>query len=95
MNEKILTKNPDPDKKGVRIDKDRYDFIHDEIISTLKDNGPLSAMELVDEVNRRLGGDKKAGFSVDWYATAIRLDMEARGEILYNRGDKKPVISLS
>jgi len=94
MAEKILTKNPDPSKKGVKIDKDRYDFVHDEIIGLLKDKGPLGAMQMVNEMDKRLGGDKKVGFSIGWYTTAIRLDMEARGELLYNRKAKKPVVAL-
>ncbi len=94
MDDKILTKNPDPNKKGVKIDKDRYDFVRGEILALLKEKGPMGAMTMVQEMDERLGGDEKAGFSVGWYATAIRLDMEARGELIYNRGDKKPVISL-
>ncbi len=93
MDNKILTQNPDPTKKGVSIDRDKYDFIHSEILKALKDKGPLGAMQLVKELDSRVG-DKKFGGSVGWYTTAIRLDMEAKKEILYGRSDKKPVITL-
>jgi hypothetical protein len=94
MNDKILTRNPDPNKKGVKIDKDRYDFIHTEILKVLHDKGSIGAMQLVWELDNRIG-DEKFDASVGWYTTAIRLDMEAKKEILYNREDKKPLITLS
>jgi hypothetical protein len=93
MNDKILTSNPDPNKKGVKIDKDKYDFIHTEILKVLHHKGPLGAMQLVKELDGTIG-DEKFGASVGWYVTAIRLDMEAKKEILYNRSDAKPTITL-
>jgi hypothetical protein len=92
--DKIITKNPNPAKKGVSIDKGRYDLIKQEILALLKGSGPLGAMQLVTEMDKRLGGDKKVGFSIGWYTTAIRLDLEARGEIKYDRSAKKPVVTL-
>ena len=93
MYDTILTLNPDPQKKGVRISKDKYDFIHSEILKALRDIGPIGAMRLVKELDSRIG-DNRFGASVGWYTTAVRLDMEAKKEILYNRKDKKPVIAL-
>jgi hypothetical protein len=93
MSAKILTLNPDPNKKGVNIDKDKYDFMHAEIIKALQETGPIGAMQLVKELDARIG-DAKFGASVGWYVTAVRLDMEARNEILYDRSAKKPVIRL-
>jgi hypothetical protein len=94
MNDKILTLNPDPNKKGVKIDKDKYDFIHAEILKVLHDTGPIGAMRLVKELDSRIG-DTTFGGSVGWYTTAVRLDMEAKNEILYNRNDKKPLVTLA
>jgi hypothetical protein len=93
MSDKILTLNPNPGKKGVNVDKDKYEFIHDEIVKVLRDKGPLGAMRLVQELDSRIG-DEKFGGSVGWYTTAIRLDMEAKKEILYDRKAKKPLITL-
>ena len=93
MSDKILTINPDSNKKGVSIDKDKYDFIHSEIIKVLQDKGPVGAMQLIKELDDRIG-DEKFGGSIGCYATAIRLDMEAKKELLYNRSDKKPLVRL-
>jgi hypothetical protein len=93
MSDTILTLNPDPNKKGVNIDKAKYDFIHAEILKVLQEVGPIGAMKLVNELDARIG-DEKFGGSVGWYATAVRLDMEAKHEIVYNRDDKKPLIKL-
>jgi len=93
MTDTILTLNPDPNKKGVRIDKAKYDFMHAEILKVLREVGPIGAMALVKELDNRIG-DEKFGGSIGWYATAVRLDMEAKNEIRYNRDDKKPVITL-
>ena len=93
MSDTILTLNPDPNKKGVNIARDKYDFIHSEIMKVLRETGPIGAMQLVKELDSRIGDDK-FGASVGWYATAIRLDMESKKEILYNRSDKKSLVSL-
>lgn len=93
MSDTILTMNPDPNKKGANIDKAKYDFIHAEILKALKELGPMGAMQLVKALDSRIG-DKKFGASVGWYTTSVRLDMEAKNEIRYNRNDKKPVITL-
>jgi hypothetical protein len=93
MSDTILTLNPDPGKKGVNIDKDKYHFIRSEIMKALREIGPVGAMQLVKELDNRIS-DEKFGGSVGWYTTAVRLDMEAKKEILYNRNDKKPLITL-
>jgi hypothetical protein len=94
MSDTILTQHPDPHKRGVNIDKAKYDFIRAEIIKAVGELGPMSAMQLVRHLDARIG-DEKFGASVGWYATAVRLDMEAKKEILYNREAKKPVVSLA
>lgn len=91
---KILTLNPDPNKKGVSIDKTRYDFIRKNILDLLRDEGLMGAVALVNQMDMRLGGDSKVGYSIGWYTTAIRLDLEARSQVVYDRSKKKPVVSL-
>lgn len=93
MSGKILTLNPDPSKKGVNIDKDKYDFIRAEILKLLQETGPIGAMQLVNELDTRIG-DEKFGASVGWYTTAVRLDMEAKRELACDRSDKKPQLKL-
>jgi hypothetical protein len=93
MSDKILTLNPDPSKKGVNIDKDKYDFIHAEILKVLREVGPIGAMALIRELDERIG-DEKFGGSVGWYTMAVRLDMEAKKEVMYSKSGGKTVISL-
>ena len=94
MNEQILTLNPDPNKKGVKVDKAHYDFVRAEILKAIKKEGPLASMQLVDVMIRRLGKDKTFGKSIGWYTMAVHLDLESKGELLYDRKAKKPVLSL-
>ncbi len=92
--DKILTLNPDSTKKGVNVDKDRYDFIKSVILKMLKVHGPLSSRKLVEVVVDHVNSNGGVEYSIGWYAMAVRLDLEARGEVLYGRADKKPLISL-
>lgn len=93
-NEKILTLSPDPAKKGVNIDKDRYEYIKDVIFDVLKSSGPLSSSALVEGVVEYINSRGGVDYSIGWYAMAVRLDLEAKGRVHYSRGTKKPVISL-
>jgi len=94
MKEKVLTKNPDPSKRGVKVDKARYDFVRGVILSILKKQGPLSTSELVAAAVDEIEHDGKVDYSVGWCAMAVKLDLEARGEVVYDRSAKKPVVSL-
>lgn len=94
MNEKVLTKNPDPLKKGVKIDKDRYDNMRSVILSLLKKHKELSTSTLIAEVVEEVERNGKVNYSVGWCAMAVKLDLEARGEICFDRAAKKPVVTL-
>jgi hypothetical protein len=94
MNEKIQTQNPIPGKKGVKIDKDRYDFVHGVILTILKEQGAHSSADLISAVVEEIERDGKVDYSVGWAAMAVKLNLEARGEVAYDRSAKKPVISL-
>jgi hypothetical protein len=76
MDEKILTKHPDPDKQGVRISKAKYDLIRETILDLLRANSELTFTELTSAANERLDG--KFDGSVSWYVTTVKLDLEAR-----------------
>lgn len=95
MNEKILTKHPDPTKKGVKIDKDRYDFMRGVILFILKRQGPLTNKLLIEAIVDEVERDGKVPYSVGWCAMAVKLDLEANGELVYDRSAKKPVIELA
>ena len=81
---RIQLRNPDPQKKGARIARDQYDIARRVALATLPKSG--AGMTLTDfragvvkRLARATGWDKDA--SPSWYSMAIKLDLEARGEI--------------
>jgi hypothetical protein len=79
MDEKILTKHPDPGKQGVNISKAKYDVIRETILDLLRAHGELTFTELMEAANERLEG--KFDGSISWYVTTVKLDLEARDTI--------------
>ncbi len=76
----FLALNPGPTKQSVRIEKAKYDVIHEAILDNLLSYGPMTFAELGDLVEEQL--QKSFDGSVMWYFTAVKLDMAARGEII-------------
>ncbi|MYA03268.1 MAG: hypothetical protein F4Y37_01440 [Caldilineaceae bacterium SB0664_bin_22] len=66
-------------KKGVRIDRAKYDPIREAILAVLEAEGPCRFMRLAERVEERLG-DNFPG-SVSWYTITVKLDLEARGVV--------------
>jgi len=79
MDEKLLTRHPDPAKHGVRISKVKYDVIRQTILEILRANSELTFTELADAAKERLEGEFDG--STSWYVTTVKLDLEARNEI--------------
>lgn len=79
MTETILTLHPDAGKKGVKIEKPKYDLVRNAILEALKNGGAMPFMELAALLDDRFHG--KFDGSVMWYLTTVKLDLEARGEI--------------
>lgn len=79
MKNKIQTLHPDPAKKGVRIDRDRYDQMSAAILACLKARGEATFNELRGLVEAELAG--KFEGSLGWYYTTVKLDLEARGTL--------------
>ena len=79
MDEKILTQHPNPKKRGVNIDRGKYDMIQKEIIKILSEQGEVGFKDLMGELNRNLHGLFEG--SINWYFTTVKLDLEARGII--------------
>lgn len=79
MEEKFITKHPDPTKQGVNISKAKYDQIRTEIIALLKANGEMPAMDLYPVLNQKLKGSFDG--SISWYVVSVKLDLEARNII--------------
>ncbi len=88
MDEKILTRHPDPGKQGVSISKAKYDVIRGTILDLLQSNGEMTFTELNNAANERLDG--KFDGSISWYVTTVKLDLEARELILQRVPKTKP-----
>jgi len=87
----IQLRNPDPKKKMPRMAKDSYAVVHRTALAVLPKKAPgITLKEFLEQMATRLpkvkGWDRSA--SASWYAMAIKLDMEARGEL--TRINQKP-----
>jgi hypothetical protein len=87
----IQLRHLDPKKKMPRMAKDSYALAHKTALAVLSKNAPgITLEDFLDEMATRLPGVKgwDRSASARWYAMAIKLDMEAKGEI--KRVNKKP-----
>ncbi len=79
MEERLMTRHPDPGKAGVSIRKDKYDLIRDGILEVLKREVDFLFRDLPKDVEIQLRGSFEG--SISWFVTTVKLDLEARGEI--------------
>ena len=79
MAERFQTLHPDSSKKGVNIDKTKYEAIITAILEALKSRGNLTLKELMNIVDQKLTGSFDG--SIGRYYTTVKLDLEARGII--------------
>ena len=90
--DRIQLRHPDPTKKMPRIARDSYALAHKTALAVLPKKAPgITLKGFLDEMATRLprvkGWDRST--SATWIAMAIKLDMEARGE-LKRVNDKPP-----
>lgn len=81
--ETVLYLHPDPTKQGTRIAAEKYQALHQAILAAFSEQEELSYQEMVQPVSARLAGSFDG--SVEWYFNAVKLDMEARGELVRTR----------
>ena len=74
---KIKTLHPESGKRGVIIDKVKYDTMRDAIVQILEDNGRMSFTDLMVAVETRLDGNIDG--SIGSYYVTVKLDFEVRG----------------
>ena len=91
MADKIQCRHPQG-KKGVRIDRAKYDPIREAILAVLEAEGPCRFMRLAERVEARLG-DSFPG-SVSWYTITVKLDLEARGVVERVRQGGSELVAL-
>ncbi len=92
MTEKIMTLHPDPAKKGVNIDRAKYDTMKAAILYLLAGHEDTTFGGLLTEVQAHLG-DTFDG-SISWYYVTVKLDLEARGVIERVKGSGPQGIRL-
>ena len=73
--DRILTMHPQG-KKGVNIQRDKYDFIKAYILDTIKKEEVITFSDLADRAVEEIS-DSFDG-KVLWYITTVKLDLEAR-----------------
>ena len=93
--DRIQLRNPDPKKSMPRIAKSNYALAHQTALAVLPKRAPgITLEEFLDEMKTPL--PKLSGWddstSAGWLAMAIKLDLEARGEI--KRINDKPPQTL-
>jgi hypothetical protein len=80
----VQLRNPDPKKKGPRMDRATYEVVHKAALATLPVKAPgMTLEEFRSALAKRLGRTKgwDQSLSAMWYGMAIKLDLEARGEL--------------
>jgi hypothetical protein len=80
MKTTIPTINPGRGKKGPRIDSARYDAMKAALLAVIPRTGEgVTFASLPKLVERKLPRALFRGASILWYATTVKLDLEARG----------------
>jgi hypothetical protein len=92
MREKIRTLHPEK-KQGVNISKEKYEIIRKAILSTLHSQKEITFMNLSRAVEKQVNGNFDG--SVTWYVTAVKLDLEARGEIKRVPNSRPQLVKLA
>jgi uncharacterized protein DUF6958 len=80
----VQLRNPDPKKKGPRMDKATYAVVRKAALATLPAKAPgMTLAGFRSALAKRLGRTKgwDQSLSAMWYGMAIKLDLEARGEL--------------
>jgi hypothetical protein len=88
----ILALDPEPLKQVVRIDRAKYDMVHDSILANLRVYGPMAFMQLGAMVEDQLQGDFDGPLM--WYYGMVSSDMQACGEIRPQMGSRPPLIEI-
>jgi hypothetical protein len=76
LSDKVITLHPDRSKKGVNIDRQKYELMKTAIVEALQSNKPMTLKELEQAVTRQLKGSFDG--SIMWYLMSVKLDLEAR-----------------
>jgi hypothetical protein len=87
----VQLRHPDPSKKTGRMASDTYAVARRTVLEVVPADEPgITLGAYLDEVETRLPsvGGWDPSLSARWYAMAMKLDLEARGEL--SRVNKRP-----
>lgn len=82
--ERIMMRNPNTGRDDMRIARAIYEPVRDAILAALVDEGSLTNAQMHEEIGRRTPDDLWADRSLGWYATTVKLHLEAEGMIVVN-----------
>jgi len=92
MKDMIRTLHPQK-KQGVNISKEKYEIIRKAILNTLHAQKEITFMRLSRAVEKEVNGNFEG--SVMWYVTAVKLDLEARGQVKRVPNSRPQVVRLA
>lgn len=79
-------RNPSKGKTGSNIERDKYEVVRTVILALVPRKSPgITWTELRDAADQRLGTRLQGGHNW-WYTTAVKLHLEAIGEIKRSGG---------
>lgn len=80
--DKVICETPTPGKKSTRIQKWKYDALHQAILKVVPKGGDgILFKELSSQIEHSLNDEVKENLgSIGWYTTCVKLDMEVKGE---------------
>jgi hypothetical protein len=88
----VLAHTPTPGRRGVRVDRAKYEIIRDAIVSVLSARREVAFRDLPEAVGERLR--QPFDGSIPWYTTTVKLDMEVRSVIERIPGSKPQRLRL-
>jgi hypothetical protein len=90
---RIPLRNPDPTETGAPIDQAKYEQVRGVIVAALRESRSLTYTQLATTAERALADG--FGGSVHSCVTAVKLDLEARGELRRVREHGRDCMALA
>jgi hypothetical protein len=87
--DRIMMRNPNTGRDDMRIDRAIFEPVRDAILAALAEEGELSNPEMHEEIERRTPADLWSERSLLWYATSVKLHLEAEGTIIVKGSPQK------
>ena len=84
---KVVLLNGNTGRKGPRLDGGKYSAVRKAILKAVpRSPRHIGFAALIDLVRENLPeGEIPGGGSIPWYVTTVKLDLEARGELVCDR----------